>query len=210
MTTAEEIVHLNELAAIVESSNDAIIGKRLDGTITSWNPAAAELYGYSADEVVGGPIDLLAPPDLRAEIADVLRRLGAGERIERLQTIRLHKDGTPIDVLLTISPIRDDEGHVVGASAIARDIRAQLAAASAVHRAEENYRLLFERHPAPMFVYDPASFRFHTVNDSMVDEYGWTRSEFLAMTVDELGAPEDREHLGWVALSAAADGSDFS
>jgi PAS domain S-box-containing protein len=210
MTTAEECVHLNELAAIVESSNDAIIGQRLDGTITSWNPAAAELYGYSADEVVGGPIDLLAPPELRVEIAGILRGLGAGERFERLQTIRLHKDGTEIDVVLTISPIRDDEGHVVGGSTIARDIRAQLEAASAALRAEENYRLLFERHLAPMFVYDPASFRFLAVNDSMVELYGWTRDEFLAMTVDELGAPEDRELLRNVAVSAASAGSDSS
>src|SRR4051812_25705165 len=91
-------VGLGELAAIIESSHDAIIGKRLDGTITTWNRAAEELYGYSAADVVGRSIDLLAPREREGEIADILRRLGAGERIDRLQTVRVHKTGTTIDV----------------------------------------------------------------------------------------------------------------
>lgn len=186
---------LSQLAAIVESSNDAIIGKRLDGTITSWNRAAEEMYGYSAEEAVGRPIDILAPPEKRGEIADFLARLSAGERIDRLQTVRVHKDGTRIDVVLTISPIRDDAGRVVGASTIARDIRDRLAAAAALGQSEENYRVLFERHPAPMFVYDSASFRFLAVNEAMVESYGWTRDEFLAMTIDEIWQPEDRADL---------------
>ncbi len=186
---------LGEFAAIVESSNDAIIGKRLDGTITSWNRAAEEMYGYSAEEAVGRSIDIVAPPEKRSEIAEFLARIGAGERIERLQTVRAHKDGTRFDVVLTISPIRDDAGRVVGASSIARDIREQLSAAALLRQSEENYRLLFERHPAPMFVYGPASFRFLAVNEAMVEAYGWTEDEFLAMTIEEIWQPEDRDDL---------------
>jgi PAS domain S-box-containing protein len=200
---------LSELAAIVESSNDAIIGKRLDGTITSWNRAAQELYGYSAEEVVGESIDILAPPERRSEIAGILARIRAGERIERLQTVRVHRDGTEIEVVLTISPILDAEGRVVGASTVARDIRDQLAAAAALRQSEENYRILFEWHPAAMFVYDAASFRFLAVNEAMVESYGWTRDEFLAMTIDEIWPPEDREDLRSL-VSEFAPGPVFS
>jgi PAS domain S-box-containing protein len=186
---------LGELAAIIDSSNDAIIGKRLDGTITSWNRAAEELYGYSAEEAVGRPIDILAPPERRGEIADFLGRLGAGERIEQLQTVRVHKDETLLDIVLTISPIHDDAGQVVGASTIARDIGEQLAAAAALRRSEEDYRLLFERHPAPMFVYNPANLHLLAVNEAMVEAYGWTKDELLAMTIDEIWLAEEREDI---------------
>jgi PAS domain S-box-containing protein len=112
----------SQLAAIVESAEDAIIGKTLDGVITSWNHGAELLYGYSAEEVRGRPITLLAPPDRRDEIPQILERLKRGERIERLETVRVSEDGKLIDVSLTISPIKDGAGTITGASTIARDI----------------------------------------------------------------------------------------
>lgn len=110
------------LAAIVESSDDAILGKRLDGVITEWNLAAERMYGYTAAEIVGKPVFLLAPPEKQDEIKDILARLARGERIERLETRRVKKDGTVFDISVTISPIRDKDGTVVGASAISHDI----------------------------------------------------------------------------------------
>jgi PAS domain S-box-containing protein len=110
------------LAAIVESSYDAIIGKTLDGTITSWNAAAERMYGYSAAEAIGQPISLLAPADAAGEIRDILARLKQGERIRDYETVRFQKDGTAIHVSLTISPIRDAAQNITGASTIARDI----------------------------------------------------------------------------------------
>lgn len=110
------------LATIVESSDDVIIGKTLDGIITSWNPAAERIYGYTAQEVIGQPVALLAPPDQAGEIAGILERLKRGERIEHYETVRRRKDGTQIDVSLTISPIRDRTRRIIGASTIARDI----------------------------------------------------------------------------------------
>jgi len=110
------------LAAIVESSNDAIISKALDGTITSWNGAAERMFGYVADETVGRSIALIIPPEHRHEEAGILARLARGGRIEHFETVRVRKDGTRIDVSLTISPVRDSSGRVVGASKIARDI----------------------------------------------------------------------------------------
>ncbi len=111
-----------QLAAIVESSEDAIIGKTLDGIITSWNKGAEKIYGYATAEVVGRPISILIPPDLPDELPTILNRLKAGENIHYYETVRRRKDGTQINVSLTISPIRNSTGELIGASTIARDI----------------------------------------------------------------------------------------
>jgi PAS domain S-box-containing protein len=110
------------LAAIVESSDDAIISKGLDGTIQTWNAGATRIYGYTADEVIGKPIRMLIPNDRQNEEDEILERLRHGERIEHYETIRLRKDGTLVDITVTISPIRDASGNLIGASKIARDI----------------------------------------------------------------------------------------
>ena len=110
------------LAAIVDSSDDAIASKTLDGIVTSWNPAAKRLFGYEPAEIVGKPITTIIPPELHSEEADILARLRRGERVDHYETVRLAKDGRRIDISLTISPIRDGEGTVIGASKIARDI----------------------------------------------------------------------------------------
>jgi PAS domain S-box-containing protein len=111
----------SRLAAIVDSSEDAIIGADLNGNITSWNRGAAKLYGYSAAEIIGQPVSTLIPADDHKELA-ILERVAQGEAIEDYDTVRHRKDGTPVNVSLTISPIRDDQGKIIGASKIARDI----------------------------------------------------------------------------------------
>jgi PAS domain S-box-containing protein len=184
-----------ELAAIVEWSNDAIIGKRLDGTITSWNPAAERMYGYSAAEAVGRSIAMLEPTDRRGEIRGLLERVRAGQQIEGYETVRLRKDGSPVDVLLTISPIRDDDAGVVGACTIAHDLSQRRAVESALRQSEASYRRLFEEHPAPMWVYDPATMRFLAVNAAVVEASGYTGEEFLAMTVTDVLDEDERERL---------------
>jgi PAS domain S-box-containing protein len=183
---------LLELAAIVESSYDAIVGKRLDGTITSWNPAAERMFGYASEEMIGRSIELLEPEERRGEIAGVLDRLAAGERIRDLETVRVAKDGTHVDILLTISPIVIG-GAIVGASAISHDLTTRKAAEALVRQSEETYRRLFELHPEPMHVYDLESLRILAVNAAMVESYGWTREEFLDMSLDDIWRPEDRE-----------------
>lgn len=111
------------LAAIVATSDDAIISKTLDGTVTSWNRAAERLYGWSSEEMVGQSIARIVPPDKLEELAGILARLANGERISHHETVRIAKDGRRIDVSVSISPILDSDGHVVGAAKIARDIR---------------------------------------------------------------------------------------
>lgn len=113
------------LAAIVESSDDAIIGQSLDGRITSWNRGAQRLYGYTPDEIVGQPLSVLVPPEHPDELPDIIERVNRGEYIDHFETVRVRKDGTRVDVSLTISPIRNKEGEIIGASKIARDITAR-------------------------------------------------------------------------------------
>ncbi|MIL10210.1 PAS domain S-box protein, partial [Salmonella enterica subsp. enterica] len=111
------------LRAIVESSFDAIVGKNLNSIITDWNPAAERLFGYAADEAIGRSIVMLIPDDLVREETEIIRQIASGNQVPSFDTVRKHKDGTLIDVSVTVSPIRDQAGVIVGASKIARDIR---------------------------------------------------------------------------------------
>jgi PAS domain S-box-containing protein len=113
------------LAAIIESSEDAIASKDLEGIITSWNKSAEKLFGYTAEEIIGRPVTLIIPPELHDDEPLILRRIRAGERIEHFQTVRLHKNGQRIDVSLTVSPVRDEKGNIIGAAKIVRNITRQ-------------------------------------------------------------------------------------
>lgn len=110
------------LAAIVESSDDAIVSKDLNGIIKSWNKGAERIFGYTADEAIGRPITIIIPPDRLDEEPEILRRIRHGERVDHIETVRRRKDGTLLDISLTVSPIVDSRGAIVGASKIARDI----------------------------------------------------------------------------------------
>jgi PAS domain S-box-containing protein len=125
------------LAAIVESSDDAIIGTSLDGVITNWNAGAEALYGYAAAEAIGRKISFLAPPGRLSEVRSILAREKAGERVEHFETVRRKKDGSLVDVSLTMSPILDVDGRIVGVSNIARDVSARKRAEELARRAED-------------------------------------------------------------------------
>jgi len=112
----------SHLAAIVESSEDAIASKDLNGTITSWNKSAERLFGYTAQEIIGQPVTLIIPPELHDDEPRILSKIRAGERIEHFETVRMHNDGGRINVSLTVSPIKDEKGRIVGAAKIVRDI----------------------------------------------------------------------------------------
>ena len=135
LTRAEEI--RLRYAAIVESSDDAIIAKNLDGVISAWNAAAERMFGYTEHEAIGQPITMIIPPDLHDEEHDILRRLRAGERVDHYETVRVTKAGERIDVSLTISPLRDPAGRIIGCSKIARDITKAKQAEAALRQSEQ-------------------------------------------------------------------------
>jgi PAS domain S-box-containing protein len=142
LTVATDIIKQAEdirlrYAAIVESSHDAIIAKNLDGVISAWNAAAERMFGYTEHEAIGQPITMIIPPDLYAEEHDIQRRLRAGERLEHYETFRLTKAGDRINVSLTISPMRDPAGRIVGCSKIARDITKAKQAEAALRHSEQ-------------------------------------------------------------------------
>ncbi len=190
-----EEAHLRQIAAIVESSDDAIIGNTLDGTITSWNPAAVRIYGYSATEAIGRSIEMLVPDALRGDVPGILAQVQAGDRVEQYETGRARKDGKVIDVWLTISGVKDASGAIVGASTIARDINERVRGVEALHQSQDSYRALFESHPAPMWLYDLTTLRFLRVNEAAIASYGYSREEFLSMTIDKILAAEDQKAL---------------
>ena len=132
------------LASIVEFSVDAIIGKSLEGVIQSWNRGAERLYGYPASEMIGRPISLIVPPERRVEVAEFLLQIQRGERIEHHETVRVRKDGAHVEVSVTISPVKNSSGEVVGASTVAREITERKRVESALRESEEHFRSLFE------------------------------------------------------------------
>jgi two-component system CheB/CheR fusion protein len=134
-TAISESLAAGWLVAIVESSDDAIVSKTLDGTVTSWNPAAERLFGYTAKEIIGRPIAILAAPDRENEMPAILESIRRGEKVDHYETVRRRKDGSLVEISLTVSPIRDETGRIIGASKIARDITAR-------KRLEERQRIL--------------------------------------------------------------------
>jgi two-component system cell cycle sensor histidine kinase/response regulator CckA len=141
----------SQLALIVESSNDAIVGKSLDGKITSWNAGAERIYGYTKSEVLGQPVSILIPPEQRDDLPEILERLKRGERIQHYETLRVRKDGPRINVSVSISPVKDAAGEIIGASAIARDVTERKRVEGQLKKSEAQFRSLV--HEAPYGIY---------------------------------------------------------
>jgi PAS domain S-box-containing protein len=126
----------NKLAAIVESSDDAIVSKNLRGIVMSWNGAAERIFGYKAEEIIGKPITLIIPPELQDDEPKILSKIQSGDRIDHFETVRVAKDGRRLDISLTISPVKDEDGRIIGAAKIARDITKQRKLEAALHTSE--------------------------------------------------------------------------
>lgn len=169
-----------QLAAIVKFSDDAIIGKDLDGIITSWNAGAERLFGYTAREAVGKPMLTFIPPERTHEEAEILAQIARGESTEHLETVRIRKDGKRIEVSLTVSPIKDSHGKIIGASKIARDISERKRAEETIRQSEVRYRTLFdtliEGFCTIEVIFDaggkPVDYRFLEVNPAFEKQTG--------------------------------------
>ncbi|MEC9373588.1 MAG: PAS domain S-box protein, partial [Planctomycetota bacterium] len=173
------------LAAIVSQSDDAIVSKTLDGVIRSWNKGAERIFGYSAEEAVGRPINLIIPEERRGEERDILSRLRRGERIDHFETVRVAKDGRLVDISLTVSPIRDASGRVVGASKVARDVTGRKRTEQALEVSEQRFRDLANN----------------------IDQFAWTCEEFPLITwynqrwYDYTGTTfEEMQGMGWTKV----------
>jgi len=179
------------LAALIESADDAVIGKTLDGIITSWNAGAQRIFGYTAEEIIGKPVTILIPPDHIDEEPAILARLRAGDRIEHYETIRRTKDGRLIDISLTVSPIKTADGQIIGASKIARDITEQRQARKALDAA---YALAERaRRDAEQAVIEKERLYRQAEESSRLKE------EFLATISHELRTPLSAI-LGWTRM----------
>jgi PAS domain S-box-containing protein len=194
ITAAKEASLLNNLlAAIVDSSDDAIISKNLDGTITSWNKAAERTFGYTPQEAIGKHIALIIPTDRRDEESTILARLRRGERIDHFETRRIRKDGALLDISLTISPVRDGAGNVIGASKVARDVTARKRIEQALRESEERYRAIVETTPecVKLVANDGTLLHMNMPGLAMV---GASRAEMvIGKNVYDIIAPYDRD-----------------
>ena len=188
---AQNAIQLGALAAIVESSRDAIFGKALDGRITSWNKGAEAIYGYSADEVIGKNITVLASPSFHAEIQEFLGAIGRGETVANHEAERIRKDGTPIHVALTLSPIRDASGNIAGASTIARDITGQKRVERALRESEAKFRRIVDTATEGFWMIDTDSLTTF-VNARMADMLGYSAEDMIGKPATEFMFEEDR------------------
>src|ERR1700740_3214570 len=191
---------MNLLAAIVDSSDDAIISKNLDGFSTSWNKGAERIFGYTAEEAIGWHITLIIPLDRRDEERDILARLKRGERVDHFETVRIRKDRTLLDISLTISPVKDATGCVVGASKVARDITER----RQVEQALAERALLLDLRNDAILVRDGAD-RITYWNKSASELYGYTREEALGRVSHGLLHPESPEPLDRITEQLHSD-----
>jgi PAS domain S-box-containing protein len=176
------------LAAIVESSDDAIIGKTLDGQITSWNPAAERIYGYTAAETIGRSIEIIVPEDRRAELRSIHERLRRGERVPPLETVRVTRDGRRIGIALTISPIIGVDGSIVGASGIGRDITQRQRAEAAIRDREAKFRAVIETAPDGIIIID-ADGAIEVFNPAAERIFGYRPDEVIGRKIEMLMPP---------------------
>jgi len=195
------------LAAIVESSDDAIIGKDLQGIISSWNASAERMFGYTASEIVGQPISLIIPPQRQDEEKMILARITRGERIDHFETVRQRKDGSLIDVAITVSPISDSNGQIIGASKVARDITARKRVEDALRRSEARFAIAFRANPTSMSITRLRDGRFIDINASHERLFGYARDELLGQSAGSIQLYADPDQRAEVVRIMEEQGS---
>src|SRR5689334_8792978 len=197
------------LTALIDSADDAIISKTLEGIITSWNAGAQRIFGYTADEVIGKSVTILIPEDHVDEEPVILSRRRAGIRIEHYETVRVRKDGRLIDISLTVSPIKGPNGQIIGASKIARDITDQKQARRALDEALERLKLAFSAARLGDWSWD-AKTDVVTLSDMAAHILGVSPKAITTRPqMRELLSEEDREATNRVVEKALADHTDY-
>ncbi len=196
------------LAAIVDNSDDAIIGKSLDGIITSWNAGAERLYGYTAAEAIGRHISILVPPDQIDDIDKILDRFRHGEAVHHHETVRVGKNGNQVQVSLTVSPIRDRDGELTGASTIAHDITGRKLAEETIRRASAYNRSLIEASLDPLVTINPDG-TISDVNAATVNVTGFSREELIGTDFSKYFTEPGRAKAGYEQVFRDGSVTDY-
>jgi PAS domain S-box-containing protein len=186
------------LADIVESCEDAIFSKNLDGTILSWNSGAEKLFGYTAEEIIGRPISQLLPPEHADELPQILERMRSGAHLEHYEVTRMRKDGRRVEVSVTISPVKDSEGMLVGSSTIARDITERRQADAALRESQERYKEVFDITSECIFLVDVTAdgrFKFADFNPAQEKAVGFSSAEVSGRFIEEVVDEQVANHV---------------
>ncbi len=195
-------------ASIVDSSDDAIFSKSLDGVVTSWNRAAERIYGWAAAEIVGKPVSVLTPPDRAAEMDEILARIRRGERIEHYETIRVRKDGRAIAVSLTVSPIYGGGGEMLGASSISRDITERRSSDERLKAAGQYARSLIEASLDPLVTISPEG-KITDVNEATVKVTGVPRSSLIGTDFSDYFTEPEKARAGYQQVFSQGFVTDY-
>ncbi|MFA5331769.1 MAG: PAS domain S-box protein [Methanoregula sp.] len=201
---------LQLLANIVEFSDDAILGKNFEGIIVSWNTGAEIMYGYRASEVIGKPVSILIPAGQKDELPEILKKIQNGDVIRHFETKRVTKAGKILDVSLTISPIKNPQGTITGASTIARDVTESMQAQRLLKESEIRYRNLFEVTNAVMVVVNPDTGKIVDVNSAACRYYGYSREEFSRIVITDINTADPKTTFKNMAHAVTAAGEVFS
>lgn len=189
------------LAAIVQSSEDAIIGEALDGTITSWNPAAEKMFDYTEKEAVGKPMSIIATPDRLEEYKEIIEKAKNGRKVERYETQRKRKNGTIVDVAVTVSPVRDDDGQLIGLSAIDRDMAME-------KQASQYARSLIEASLDPLVTISPDG-KITDVNEATVKVTGVSRAKLIGTDFSNYFTEPARARTGYQLVFSKGTVTDY-
>jgi PAS domain S-box-containing protein len=173
------------LTALVDSAEDAIISKTLDGVITGWNKGAEQIFGYTADEIIGKPVLILIPPNLQTEEPEILAKISRGERIEHYETVRVAKNGSLVEISLTVSPIKTPEGKIIGASKIARDITKFKQAERRLRESENQLRLITNTLPV-LISYIDREQRYRFINSRYTEWFGRSAEQVVGKSIREV------------------------
>jgi PAS domain S-box-containing protein len=196
------------LASIVDSSDDAIISKTLDGIITSWNPAAEQVYGYQAPEVIGKPISILVHKDRPDDMANILKRIRDGKRVEHYETVRVRKNGTAISISLTVSPIHDADGKIIGASSIARDITERKRAEEQARTTSQYARSLIEASLDPLVTISPDG-KITDVNEATIKVTGVLRERLIGTDFSDYFTEPEKAREGYREAFSKGSVTDY-
>ncbi|HTP27332.1 MAG TPA: PAS domain S-box protein [Anaeromyxobacteraceae bacterium] len=196
------------LASIVDCSDDAIISKTLDGVVTSWNRAAERVYGYKGEEILGSSITLVVSPERPDEMTEILARIKSGERVDHYETVRLRKDGTAIGISLTVSPIYDSDGNVIGASSIARDITERRRAEETLKAAIEYSRSLIEASLDPLVTISGEG-KITDVNEATVKVTGVPRERLIGTDFSDYFTEPEKARAGYQQVFSRGFVTDY-